>query len=175
MLLPEDVGLPSAEVEGEGEGLIDRVRRYPDRVRRYLGGGSEEVEALQSGGGVETTGGAVVHAGEEYSPAQVVRKTTAAERLADSVLALVGLGEIGGESRAMTRTATPLPGSGGGEAGSETGAEGGPRVVIQLTGPLMHVDRIEREVDINDAVWKLRTMLEDLVRRGEGNYLGGGW
>lgn len=138
-------------------------------------GFTQFVPKLERGGGVEETGGAVVHAGEEYSPAQVVRKTTAAERLADSILALFGLGETGAESREMARTAVPLPRSEGGEVEPGAGSESGPRVLVQVQGPLMHVDRIEREVDLNDAIWKLRTMLDDMARRGEGNYLGGGW
>lgn len=160
MLLPEDVGLPPTEVEGEG--LIDRVWRY-------LGGGSEEVEALQSGGGVETTGGAVVHAGEEYSPAQVVHKTTVAERLADTVLKMFGStrGAGGGYSEGVGWLGAASP------VGSPATADDGARTVIIIEGPLIHNEKIETAVDINDLLWRIRRQLADFTQRDEAQYYGG--
>ena len=141
-------------------------------VGKKLWGGEkegEEVEGLQSGGGVEETGGAVVHKGEEYSPAQVVHKTTVAERLADTVLKMFGStrGAGGGYSEGVGWLGAASP------VGSPATADDGARTVIIIEGPLIHNEKIETAVDINDLLWRIRRQLADFTQRDEAQYYGG--
>lgn len=134
------------------------------------GGEEEEVEGLQTGGGVEETGYAVIHEGEQYSPAKVVHKTTMAERLADTVLRLFGARP---EGRGIDPSVAGAGAAGVSPALSAPGSEGGRQTIVIIEGPLIHNEKIEQSVDINDLLWRIRRQLADITQRDEAQYYGG--
>ena len=74
---------------GTGTEYDQQVRANSDEARSKIGailGIGDGVGLLAEGGGVETTGLLIGHEGEEVSPADVVHKTTAAERLVEMLM-----------------------------------------------------------------------------------------
>ena len=52
-------------------------------------------------------------------------------------------------------------------------ADDGARTVIIIEGPLIHNEKIESAVDINDLLWRIRRQLADFTQRDEAQYYGG--
>ena len=77
----------NVRINGSGQAVMEAdIDSLPHKQKlefQQTYGFTQFVPKLDRGGGVEETGGAVVHAGEEFSPADVVHRTTAAERLLD--------------------------------------------------------------------------------------------
>ena len=77
----EETSEPVPEGTEEGE---ETNGEAGSALANFLGIG-DDVGLLAEGGGIETTGLVIGHEGEEVSPAEVVHKTTAAERLVNTL------------------------------------------------------------------------------------------
>lgn len=158
ILRPEDVGLEPAKAE---PGWFERQKA---KIANILGA---------SQGGPVIEGGLVqVHEGEQIPPARVVvGGETVLEQLVD-------LFTTPGSVAASFLSGAHRGGSFGGgvdRVGGGSGDESAPPPVSIHIEKLVHIDRVESSVDIDDIVWKIRSSLDNLSRRGEGQYMGGGW
>ena len=114
----------------------------------------EQIGGAATGGGIETTGLLIGHEGEEYSPADIVHKTTAAERLVEM---LVGggrgsLDEIVGDTEWQ---------SGAGKAGKRSKDGDNINVTVNVT-----VNGVKESFSKFD----LTRLIETHVRRVLGQY-----